>query len=384
MVIGGGPAGSSAAHKASSLGLKTLLIEKENFPRYKSCAGAVSDVALSYLDFRIPSTLLEKEMRGVRIVLKGQKVMKYASRRIGILVERKIFDDFLLKMAEKSGAKIIMGEKAINFTDEEDKVRVTTTKCEYEAHFLIIAEGAHGNLQYKMKERPRKTEYAISMVAEIEEDDDTINEHLNNIIEVHVGLLKMGFGWVFPHRGYYSVGIAGIAKYLNNPKHTMREFLDSVGFRDRYPIKSHMIPVGGIKRKLTTSRVVLTGDAAGFVDSFYGEGISYAIRSGQIASEIISGIIKRENSVTMDDYKSLVKDEFEINLKYSLLVSKLAHSIPFFFELAIENESMVDKFMDIALQKITYKGLMKRIIPKLPWYFLRYIFKKMGRRKIQK
>lgn len=118
MVIGGGPAGSSAAHKASSLGLKTLLIEKENFPRYKSCAGAVSDVALSYLDFRIPSTLLEKEMRGVRIVLKGQKVMKYASRRIGILVERKIFDDFLLKMAEKSGAKIIMGEKAINFTDE--------------------------------------------------------------------------------------------------------------------------------------------------------------------------------------------------------------------------------------------------------------------------
>lgn len=88
IVIGGGPAGSSAARKASSLGLKTLVIEKENFPRYKSCAGAVSDVALSYLDFHIPSTLLEKEMRGVRIVLKGQKVMKYASQRIGILVER--------------------------------------------------------------------------------------------------------------------------------------------------------------------------------------------------------------------------------------------------------------------------------------------------------
>lgn len=54
IVIGGGPAGSSAARKASSLGLKTLLIEKENFPRYKPCAGAVSDVALSYLDFQIP------------------------------------------------------------------------------------------------------------------------------------------------------------------------------------------------------------------------------------------------------------------------------------------------------------------------------------------
>lgn len=113
-------------------------------------------------------------------------------------------------------------------------------------------------------------------------------------------------------------------------------------------------------------------------------GLKTLLRSGQIASEIISGIIKRENSVTMDDYKSLVKDEFEINLKYSLLVSKLAHSIPFFFELAIENESMVDEFMDIALQKITYKGLLKRIIPKLPWYFLRHVLEKKGRWKIQK
>lgn len=384
IVIGGGPAGSAAARKASSLGLKTLLIEKENFPRYKPCAGAVSDIALSYLDFQLPSTMPEKEMRGVRIVYKGQKVVKHAPRRIGILVERKAFDDFLLKMAGESGAKIIMGEKAVDFAEKEDKLIVTTNKGEYEAHFLIIAEGAHGNLQYKVKDRPRKNEYAISLVAEIKEDDKTINERLDNIIEVHTGLLKMGFGWVFPHSGYYSVGIAGIAEYLNDPKNKMREFLDSAGFRDRYPIKSHVIPAGGIKRKLSTSRVVLTGDAAGFLDSFYGEGISYAIRSGQIASETISRIIKRENSVSMDDYESLVKDEFVINLKYSLLASRLAHSIPLFFELAIENESLVDRFMDIALQKITYKGLLKWLIPRFPWYFLSHVFKKMDRWKIQK
>jgi geranylgeranyl reductase family protein len=384
IVIGGGPAGSSAAHKASSLGLKTLLIEKEHFPRYKSCAGAVSDSALSYLDFRIPSTILEKEMRGVRIVYRGQKVLKYAPQRIGILVERKVFDDFLLKMAGKSGTKIIMGEKAVHFANVDDKVRVVTDKGEYDAHFLIIAEGAHGNLQYRLKDRPRKNEYAISFVAEIEEDNDIINEHLDNIVEVHTGLLKMGFGWVFPHNGYYSVGIAGIAKYMNNPKNKMREFLDSVGFRDRYQIKGHLIPAGGIKPKLTSSRVVLTGDAAGFVDSFYGEGISYAIRSGQIASETISRIIKQEDSVTMEDYDSLVKDEFEINLKYSLLASKLAHSIPLFFKLGIENESLVNKFIDIALQKTTYKGLLKWIIPRLPWYFLRHFLKKANLWKIQK
>ena len=378
IVIGGGPAGSSAARKASSLGLKTLLIEKENFPRYKPCAGAVSDVALSYLDFQIPSTIPEKEMRGIRIIYKGQKIEKYAPQRIGILVDRKVFDDYLLKMAGKSGAKIITGERAVDFADEEDKVIITTEKGEYEAHFLIIAEGAHGNLQYKVKEKPRKNEYAISFVAEIKEDDDTINEHLDNIIEVHTGMLKMGFGWVFPHRGYYSVGIAGLAKYLDNPRKKLNEFLDLLGFPVCHPIISHLIPTGGIKRRLTTSRVVVIGDAAGFVDSFYGEGISYAIRSGQIASETISKIMERGSSVTLDDYNSLVKGEFEMNLKYSLMMSKFTNSFPLFFALAIENEGLVDKFINIALQKVTYKDLLKWFFPKLPGYLFRHVLKKIS------
>ena len=379
IVIGGGPAGSSAARKASSLGLKTLLIEKENFPRYKPCAGAVSDVALSCLDFQIPSTIPEKEMRGIRIIYKGQKIEKYAPQRIGILVDRKVFDDYLLKMAGKSGAKIITGERAVDFADEEDKVIITTEKGEYQAHFLIIAEGAHGNLQYKVKEKPRKNEYAISFVAEIKEDDDTINEHLDNIIEVHTGMLKMGFGWVFPHRGYYSVGIAGLAKYLDNPRKKLNEFLDLLGFPVRHSIISHLIPTGGINRRLTTSRVVVIGDAAGFVDSFYGEGISYAIRSGQIASETISKIMERGSSVTLDDYNSLVKGEFEMNLKYSLMMSKFTNSFPLFFALAIENEDLVDKFIDIALQKVTYKDLLKWFFPKLPGYLFRYVLKKISR-----
>lgn len=379
IVIGGGPAGSSAARKASSLDLKTLLIEKENFPRYKPCAGAVSDAALSYLDFQIPPTLIEKEMRGVRVVYEKQRVLRYASRRIGILVDRKTFDGFLLEMADESGTEVIMGEKAIQFAQEQDKVRVVTDKEEYEGQYLILAEGAQGNLQYELKDRPKKKEYALSLVAEIAEEDAGIKEYFDDIIEVHTGLLRMGFGWVFPHKGYYSAGIAGIAKYLDDPKKKMREFMESVGFSDGYSIQSHVIPAGGFNRNLTDSRVILTGDAAGFVDSFYGEGISYAIRSGQIASETISRIIKKESSATIKNYDSHVKKEFENNLRYSLLASKLAHSIPLFFKLALKNESVLDKFIGIALQEVTYKGLLKWTVPRLPWFFLRYVFKKRGR-----
>ncbi len=379
IVIGGGPAGSSAARKASSLGLKTLLVEKENFPRYKPCGGAVSEAALSYLGFQIPSAILERDILGIRIIYKGKKFEKYAPQRIGILVDRKVFDDYLLKMARKSGAEIIMGERVVDFADKKDRVIITTEKGEYEAHFLIIAEGAHGNLQYRVREKPRKDEYAISFMAEIKEDDDKINDHLDNIIEVHTGMLKMGFGWVFPHRGYYSVGIAGLAKYLDNPKKKIREFLNLLDFPDRHPIISHLIPAGGIKRRLTTPRVMVVGDAAGFVDSFYGEGISYAIRSGQIASETISKMMERGSSFTLDDYSSFVENEFEKNLRYSLLMSKFANSFPLFFALAVENESLVDKFIDISLQKVTYKNLLRWLVPRLPRYLCRYIFKKISR-----
>ncbi len=70
--------------------------------------------------------------------------------------------------------------------------------------------------------------------------------------------------------------------------------------------------------------------------------------------------------------------------KMTFKASRLAHSIPLFFELSIENESLVDRFMDITFQEITYKELLKLLIPRLPWYFLSHVFKKMGRWKIQK
>lgn len=75
---------------------------------------------------------------------------------------------------------------------------------------------------------------------------------------------------------------------LPDPKTAMKDFLAANGFSGEYKLKWSIIPAGGIKRKITGSRTVLCGDAAGFVDAFYGEGIAYAIRSGQLAAEIIA------------------------------------------------------------------------------------------------
>ena len=95
-------------------------------------------------------------MRGIRIIYKGQKLEKNFPTRIGILVNREIFDNHLLKMAQESGAEIVTKERAIDYDEEEHKLRVTTDKREYEAHYLIIAEGAHGVLKHKVRKKRQK------------------------------------------------------------------------------------------------------------------------------------------------------------------------------------------------------------------------------------
>jgi len=334
-------------------------------------------MALSYLDFELPSSLLAREMRGIRIVYKGQKLEKYFPKRIGVLVDRESFDDYLLKMAGESGADILFGEKVMDLTEEEKGLKVVTGKGTYETHYAIIAEGAQGKLKHKVRKKDKRDEYAVSLVAEIEEGRGRINDTQEDIIEVHAGLLKRGFGWVFPHRGYYSVGIAGLAKHLEEPMERMADFLNSSGFSSSSRIHTHLLPAGGIKRRLTTSRIVLAGDAAGFVDAFYGEGLSYAIRSGQMAGELISRIMKEKGSAALDDYHSLVRDEFEMRLRYSLKLSKFAHSFPFFFDLGIANDAILDKFIDLALYRSSYRDLMKWLIPRIPKYTFKYAVKKI-------
>ncbi|KAF5423075.1 MAG: Dehydrogenase (flavoprotein), partial [Candidatus Methanocomedens sp.] len=62
IIIGGGPCGSAAGRIAGKKGLKTLLIEKEIFPRYKPCGGGLSEHAMSYLDFEVPRSMIERDI----------------------------------------------------------------------------------------------------------------------------------------------------------------------------------------------------------------------------------------------------------------------------------------------------------------------------------
>jgi geranylgeranyl reductase family protein len=361
IIIGGGPSGSSAGRRAGKLGLNALLLEKEKFPRYKPCGGGLSKHAISYLDFELPSDVIEWEITGARVSFREQTMEAHKDYCLSAMVSRDVFDNFLLEMAKEAGAEVHTGEKVLQCVESPESVEVTTEKGTYQARFAIIAEGAHGRLKTCVRPVDSGDDYGICMVTEVPASEEEIRERTGRNIIVHFGVAEGGYGWIFPHRTYYSVGIGGLTKDLPHPKETMLEFLKQNGFTGDYKLKGHKIPMGGVKRKITGSRVLLSGDAAGFVDAFLGEGLAYAISSGQFAAEVIAGICQCEGKTKdLKKYESLCQAEFGTHLKYSLMFSRIMHRFPEkTFSTFTSSHKMIDKYLEVVDFSMNYKDYLR-------------------------
>jgi geranylgeranyl reductase family protein len=360
IIIGGGPSGASAGRRAGTLGLKTLLLEKEKFPRYKPCGGGLSEHAISYLDFELPQNIIEWEVTGANVIFRDQLVKAHKDHRMSVLVSRDKFDNLLLEKAKETGIQVHTGEKVLCCRETPDSVEVETEMNTYQAKFAIVAEGAHGLVKKCVRPADTRDEYGICVVTEIPAEESEIEERLGNAVELHFGVASGGYGWIFPHKTYYSVGIGGTVKDFPHPKESMLDFLRENGFNGDYKLHGHKIPIGGIKRKITGSRVLLSGDAAGFVDAFSGEGLAYAILSGQFAAEVISGICLRAGNLKdLRKYESLCQAEFGTHLKYSLVFSKIMHRFPDrTFKIFTSNEKMANKYLDVVDFRLNYKDYL--------------------------
>ena len=361
IIIGGGPSGASAGRRAGKLGLKTLLLEKEKFPRYKPCGGGLSEHAMSYLDFELPQDIIEWEITGSKVVFRDQSIKVHKDHRLSVLVSRDKFDNFLLEKAKETGIEVHTGEKALCCREMPDCIEVDTRQGTYSAKFAIIAEGAHGLVKTCVRPADNRDEYGICLVTEVPAEEREIKERLGKNLELHFGVAGGGYGWIFPHKTYYSVGIGGVAKDFLHPKVSMLEFLKENGFFGEYKLQGHKIPLGGIKRKVVGSRVLLSGDAAGFVDAFSGEGLAYAIVSGQFAAEVIAGIcLQGRNLKDLSKYESLCRAEFGTHLKYSLMFSRIMHRFPDrTFKIFILSDKMLDKYLEVVDFKINYKDYLR-------------------------
>ena len=389
IVVGGGPGGAACARKAAELGLDVLLIEKEEHPRRKICAGGFRADLPNLLDFDV-SSVIEHETCGSHIYApSGFKVVCTRPEITGYTVKRSLFDHLLLKKASEAGAEVRTGLEVIEVQEGQSDVHI---KCldgsTYSAPFVVGADGVNSRVARTTGINPRWSDNDIGLCIEAGvpmEYDELMRitkgpyEDSNRVcIEIFFGGLEHGYSWCFPKKDEVSLGIGCLMPYASGLKQAWSRFIENFekinGVKvDVSNAKAMRVPLTGPIKTTTTKRIMLIGDAAGFVSPATGEGIYYAIETGQIAASTISSI-HQGKIIHLSEYQKIWKQDIGKQLKVSNFLANLMFNSEDNMEIVVQMAASDDYIRDRMTELIgglrpyteLRSAIMKRVITKHP------------------
>lgn len=290
LVVGLGPAGSTAAYSLAKAGLKVLALDKARFPRYKSCGGCISTKIERILDFDI-SPAIDESVRGATFTYKSGREMDIISDRlVGHNVMRDKFDHFLVEKAKEAGAEIKEGFRVASIKEEDGAVTAGSPDgATYTARFLVGADGSSGFTGREYFGLNPK-ECAVSITAEVPYDRS--KKDYSGKLFIDFGSVPYGYGWIFPKKEFLSVGVAGdTVKTGGKVKEIFHDFVTTHFVLKGLKADERMgwtVPIYYSNAgPAVKGRVVLAGDTGHLVDPFLGEGIYYAIRTAKAAASVI-------------------------------------------------------------------------------------------------
>lgn len=399
IIVGAGPAGSSAAIYCSKVGLNTLLLDKSIFPRDKICGDALSGKSVKILEELDLLQDLDKLNGAIvnRIIfgnpnhseceLHLNKSLNKRHISHGFVIPRKIFDNYLFNKASdvsevESGFNVndliydknqVIGVKGRSASGEEKK---------YYGNIVLGADGPYSIVSRKSGYYNSDMNYtAVGLRCYYENVDD-----LTDQIELHyVNETIPGYFWIFPAGNKKAnIGVGLLKSKAKKKKHNlnqiMEQVIDSKNFKHRFKNASALekpkgwnLPFGNTKRKNHGNGFLLLGDAAGLVDPFTGEGIGNAMESGKIAAEVILKAKKINNfsKQILSEYDKELWGYLGSELKTSTLLLKLAHYkvlLNFVIDRASRNKNIENMI----------SGMLTNEVPKTelsnPMFYLKTLF----------
>ncbi|MFF3751508.1 geranylgeranyl reductase family protein [Streptomyces sp. NPDC002018] len=314
IVVGAGPAGSSAAFHLAQAGVDVLLMEKSRFPREKVCGDGLTPRAVYQLirmgvDIKAPGWMRSRGMRWVagdhRVHIDWPGLGRYPD--FGLSRSRHDFDDILARHAVAAGARLRDGVKVTRpETDRAGRVTGVGAVTEgqepavYRAPIVIAADGASARLALALGlERDRNRQIATAARRYYHSPERSEEEYLELWADLRFpgsDRYLPGYGWIFPMGdGRVNVGL-GALPHRRYGTADLRAALDQWlartphgwGLREENaegPVRSAALPLGFNRHPLYTRGLLLVGDSGGMISPWNGEGIAQAMEAGEVAAE---------------------------------------------------------------------------------------------------
>lgn len=371
-VIGGGPAGSSAAEALASGDIETFLFERSP-EAAKPCGGAIPLCMLD--EFSIPSHLIDRKVTQLKLISPSNITVDFGKtlkpHEFISMVRREVLDDFLRLRAKDRGATLI---KAL-VTNIELPV---SEKSPYIIHYIsnntnnslavdviVGADGANSKVAKSIKAGYYTCAIAFQERIKLPEEK---MKYYENLAEAYVGndVSPDFYGWVFPKCDHVAVGTGTVCS-----KQNIKQFQAAIRDRVRSKIhggevikvEAHPIPEHPRPTRVR-GRVALVGDAAGYVTKCSGEGIYFAAKSGRMCGDAI--VRASENGKKMigeadlrREYLRKWDDEYFCTFKFLDILQKV------FYGSNAGREALVELCGKEYVQRMSFES---------------YLYKKLARR----
>jgi geranylgeranyl reductase family protein len=318
IIVGGGPAGSACAWRLGAAGKRVALLDKQDFPRNKVCAGWITPAILEQLaidpdDYRSEGRVLQP-IRAFRTGLIGGPARTTAyDTTVSYGIRRIEFDDFLLG---RSGADLHLGERLKSFEYGDGGWRVNDTLT---APLLIGAGGHFCPVARRLGAQPGRDESPITaQEAEflLEGDDLEQCRVEGDTPEIYFCEDLKGYGWAFRKGDYLNVGLGREGNHdLSRHVADFCRWLAEAGripadIPERFQGHAYLLYRQRRPRRLVDEGVMLIGDAAGLAYQQSGEGIRPAIESGLMAAETAIMAEGHYDPTALQLYESAILERF--------------------------------------------------------------------------
>jgi flavin-dependent dehydrogenase len=425
LVVGAGPAGATAARTLATAGLPVCLLDRSSFPRNKPCGGGISTRVLTRFPYLQPALRRITTHAVARLHLEGpdgHSTVIESDGPAALMIRRVEYDALLVSLAVEAGATLVPGVDVVQARQDAERVElVARDGRRFAAAVVVAADGVNSviarrlglNLGWPassvaidmMEETPRAAlrdvdpstlwvaygyEPATSTAENAKNAEKKISANSSSSA-VKRGAAE-GYAYIFPKRDHVNIGIGYLLSHYRQaidaaPYELQRGFVSRL--RDRGVILGDsvkqnftpfLIPVGGPLRETGRGRVLLAGDAGGFVNGVTAEGIYYGMVSGELAARAIldtgqgvKNLVRRYRRACDYEIGAELRDSVRIQRYLFADRRRIAQVISG----ANRERSSTRLILDFAMGRRTYRDMRRRFLVRMPWFAGRLIWEQL-------